>query len=506
VGPFWVDIHISRIFSGFTAPKLPIGTYGIFPFLQLPLNIQLSQANTHWHIIGTSGSGKSFFLAQLYLSLINKGYPATLIDPHGDLARLVLSHLVAQGKYKTQAAYERIVYLDLPAAERQERYLPFNPLKQDNPDHTIASNFKEAMHRAFPELSQGAAIFDTLLPRALRVLLANDLPLTALEPFLWDEEYRLQLLKQVADPTITSYFQNVYAELKRSEQISYAGSVLRRAALLTDLPILRYSFSQPDNRLQFRKIMDSGKSVIINLAVRELEASRLLGCLLTVGYEQAALSRADQKERLSHHLIVDEFHSFATHSAQAFSSMLSQTRKYGLYLGLAHQFWGQANQHLQEALQNTGIDVVFNIGRTDAEYTAKELSRIDPLQVKHEVADEYAVEKTHPVFYNLAEQWQGFTEYLQDLPPRHFVLKLRGQKVKVGKTLHLPKPKVDPKALAEVEQEYLRRYFRSKPACRQAGQEIAPVDTPPVGETREEQGMRQARLLYTPISRRQRLR
>jgi len=25
------------------------------------------------------------------------------------------------------------------------------------------------------------------------------------------------------------------------------------------------------------------------------------------------------------------------------------------------------------------------------------------LQVKHEVADEYAVEKTHPVFYNLAE-------------------------------------------------------------------------------------------------------
>jgi hypothetical protein len=29
--------------------------------------------------------------------------------------------------------------------------------------------------------------------------------------------------------------------------------------------------------------MDSGTSVIINLALRELEASRLLGCLLTVG-------------------------------------------------------------------------------------------------------------------------------------------------------------------------------------------------------------------------------
>jgi hypothetical protein len=58
---------------------------------------------------------------------------------------------------------------------------------------------------------------------------------------------------------------------------------LEAAALLTDLPILRYSFSQPENVLPFRKIMDSGTSVIINLALRELEASRLLGCLLTVG-------------------------------------------------------------------------------------------------------------------------------------------------------------------------------------------------------------------------------
>jgi hypothetical protein len=106
------------------------------------------------------------------------------------LAKLVLTHLVGEERYKDKATYERIIYLDLPAAERQERYLPFNPLLQDVPAHTIASNFKEAMHRAFPEFSQGAAIFDTLLPRALRVLLANNLPITALEPFLWDETFR----------------------------------------------------------------------------------------------------------------------------------------------------------------------------------------------------------------------------------------------------------------------------------------------------------------------------
>jgi hypothetical protein len=265
---------LSTLFAGMTAPKLTLGTFGPFPLLKLPLRIRLAQANTHWHIIGTSGSGKRFFLAQLFLSLLKHGSAVTLIDPHGDLAKLVLTHLVGQGTYKDSATYERIVYLDLPAGEQQGRFLPFNPLLQDLPAHTIASNFKEAMHRAFPELSQGAAIFDTLLPRALRVLLANNLPITELEPFLWDEAFRSQLLARLTShdaATITNYFQNVYAELRRSEQITYAGSVLRRAALLTDLPVLRYSFAQPGNRLPFRTIMDAGQSVIINLALRELK-------------------------------------------------------------------------------------------------------------------------------------------------------------------------------------------------------------------------------------------
>jgi hypothetical protein len=386
----------------------------------LPLQIPLSQVHTHWHILGTTGSGKSSFLAHLFLSFLQHGLPVTLIDPAGDLAKLILSHLVAKGWYHDMKAFARLIYLDLPAGERQPRYIPFNPLKY------------------------------------------------------------------------------AYDPLKRREQMSFAGSVQRRAALLTDLPILRYSFAQPDNLLQFRQIMDSGRSVMINLALGELEASRLLGCLLTMGYEQAALSRADTSERRSLKLINDEFHNFAIDSSQAFDSMPSQTRKYGLYLGLAHQFWGQANQYLQEALQNTGIEVVFNVGRTDAEYTAKELGRIDPLQVKHEVADEYAVEKTHPVFYSVTEQWQSITQYLQDLPERHFALKLRKHKVKAGKTLYLPKPQVDPQELLAVEQEYLRRYFRSKQGIEQAWR--APA------VSRREQGVAQAVPLYQPINRRERLR
>src|SRR5215210_4309650 len=93
-----------------------------------PFAIPVVDAQTHMHVIGVSGSGKSRFLAGLYLNLLARGRPATLIDPHGDLARLVLAHLVARGLYKHPDAFRRVLYLDLPAAEACGKYLPFNVL------------------------------------------------------------------------------------------------------------------------------------------------------------------------------------------------------------------------------------------------------------------------------------------------------------------------------------------------------------------------------------------
>src|SRR4051812_45594822 len=108
-------------------PGLTLGTSGSawWPTVQ---RLPLPQTKTHMHVIGVSGSGKSRFLAGLYLDLLAHQLPATLIDPHGDLAQLVLAHLVAQGHYRDPAAYERLLYLDLPAAERMGRFLPFNVL------------------------------------------------------------------------------------------------------------------------------------------------------------------------------------------------------------------------------------------------------------------------------------------------------------------------------------------------------------------------------------------
>ena len=61
--------------------------------------------------------------------------------------------------------------------------------------------------------------------------------------------------------------------------------------------MLRHGLAARDDTLDFRRVLDSGTSLLINLALLSPDARRLLGCLLTVGMESAALARANVPNR-----------------------------------------------------------------------------------------------------------------------------------------------------------------------------------------------------------------
>src|SRR5438270_6804732 len=67
----------------------------------------------HKHIIGISGSGKSSFIAAIVVFLLRLNIAFCLIDPHGDLAKLVLSLLAGSDFYSNLKAYDLFWYVDL---------------------------------------------------------------------------------------------------------------------------------------------------------------------------------------------------------------------------------------------------------------------------------------------------------------------------------------------------------------------------------------------------------
>ncbi|MFC1896531.1 TraM recognition domain-containing protein [Thermodesulfobacteriota bacterium] len=112
----------------------------------------------------------------------------------------------------------------------------------------------------------------------------------------------------------------------------------------------------------------------MNLSKGEIgeDSSSLLGAMMITMIQLAALDRTDipEERRVPFYLYVDEIHSFATLS---FADILSEARKYGLSLTLAHQYIGQLDEKIRQAIfGNVGTMICFRVGQEDARVLARE--------------------------------------------------------------------------------------------------------------------------------------
>src|SRR5207245_5714016 len=143
-------------------------------------------------------------------------------------------------------------------------------------------------------------------------------------------------------------------------------------------PIASNILGQMQNRLDIRALMDSQQIFIARLpkGIIGKHTSKLLGALLMTQFPQAALERANTKDRTPFHLIIDEFQSFLTDEPEAFATTLAEARKYRLYLTLSHQFLTQiADDELKHAvISNAGNLLIFRVSGHDARFLEDTLS------------------------------------------------------------------------------------------------------------------------------------
>jgi len=455
-------------------PVVHLGTRRLFPFLPVPYRLKDPQLSSHFHVMGTTGVGKSKLLANFAAQLILGGRACSVIDPHADLAHDVLRLLLDAGFFRRSDAKKRLLYVDF--ADRT-RYVPFNVLKQPYAVHEVARNLVEACTRAWPALADGQAPqFENILLAAAVTLTENHLPVTRITRLLTDRSYRQQLLRQVTDPEIVTFFTDRFDQWGR-ETPQMIESTLRRVFLLSFTPALRFSLGAQDNLLDFRALMDSQTSVILNLGGLDEQTQRLLGALVTVGFEVAALSRADQPEhrRLAYHLVMDEFSMFSAQSEEALSRVLSLARKYRLFLTLAHQTWSQLSERLQGALANS-TPIYFRLGFDDATWASPRLFSHNPYKIKHEVRalgeKELGMEH-HPVYFGLQEQYEDAVRRIENLWPQQAYIKVnrtipsllrpyftRTKTLKI-RTRTLPQARSRPEQVEELKKAYAQQLLRA---------------------------------------------
>jgi hypothetical protein len=160
----------------------------------------------------------------------------------------------------------------------------------------------------------------------------------------------------------------------RSLRAEAVAPILNKVGQIAASPHLRLILGQVAPRLDLQLTMNNRRILIANLAKGTIgeQAANLLGSLLVSHLQLIAMERGSLPpyERIPFFVHVDEFQTF---SSDAFASLLSEARKFGLHFCLANQYTDQLPHAVRSALiGNAGTLIAFRVGSRDAELLAPE--------------------------------------------------------------------------------------------------------------------------------------
>jgi len=323
----------------------------------------------HMYVIGQTGVGKSTLLEVLARRDMDAGRGFALIDPHGDLVERV--HATVPDHLR-----DKVTYLNAPDATQPFGYNPLRRVREDKIP-LAASGILETFRKLWPD-AWGVRM-EHVLRNSLYALLEREgstLP-DILEMYA-DEKFRKRVVRGIRNDVVRTFwrdeFENYPARL-RAEAVMPIQNKL--GALLSD-PLLFRILVAPLVDVRFRTIMDEGRILLVNLSKGRIgeDAAHILGGLIVSTLGLAAFTRADaaSTSRRPFFLYVDEFQSFTT---LAFVNMLSELRKFGVGLTLAHQFTRQLEPEILHAvLGNVGTLISFRVGAEDAGMLATEFQPV----------------------------------------------------------------------------------------------------------------------------------
>lgn len=341
----------------------------------------------HLYVIGQTGVGKTSILKNMIVEDIKAGKGVCFIDPHGSDVQDILSNIPKERI--EDVIYFDPTYMPRPFGLNMLEYDPTHPEQKIFVVNELFSIFRK-LYSATPE-AMGPAFEQYFRNATMLVLEDPETGMTMLEisRVLADKSFRQLKLSRCKNPIVVQFWRDI-AE-KTSGEAGLANMIpyiTNKFDVFLSNDVMRPIIGQEKSSFNFREIMDTKKIILVNLAKGKLGDinANLIGLILVGKILMAALSRVDSfgKNLPDFYLYIDEFQNITTDSI---SAILSEARKYGLSLNVAHQFIAQLDQGIKESVfGNVGSMAVFRIGVEDAQFlesqfapifTAQDLMKID---------------------------------------------------------------------------------------------------------------------------------
>jgi type IV secretory pathway TraG/TraD family ATPase VirD4 len=330
-----------------------------------------SDRRRHLYLLGKTGMGKSTMLRNMCLQDIFLGKGVCFIDPHGETVEYILDRIP---KYR----HKDVVYFN-PADLEYPIGLNVMEATRNEQPFLVAASLMSVFKRIWSGM--WSTRMEYILNNTLLAILEHkNLTLLSVVKMLSDENYMRHIVAGTKNPLVKNFWTREYANFHEKYKQEAVAPILNKVGQFFSTEIIRNILGQQHSSFNFRDIIDDKKIFLVNLSKGRLgeDNSNLLGSLIVTKFQLAAMSRVDidEDKRSDCFLYVDEFQNFTTDS---FSSILSEARKYGLNLTLAHQYIDQLSETGNESVRNAifgniGSFVIFQVGSKDAQQMSAELT------------------------------------------------------------------------------------------------------------------------------------
>lgn len=339
----------------------------------------------HFYVIGQTGTGKTNIMLNMITQDIRNGDGCCYIDPHGTDIQTILSRIPKE-------RIDDVIYFDPAYTSRPMglNMLEYDP-KYPEQKTFVVNEMMGIFNKLFDMKVGGGAMFEQYFRNSAFLVMEDPesgSTLLEITRVLADKQFRDLKLSRCKNPIIKQFW--VSAEQTTGDQslANFVPYISSKFDNFISNDIMRPVVLQQNSVLDFRKIMDEKKILLVNLSKGRLGDinANLIGLVLVGKIQMAALSRVDMfgKKMNDFYLYIDEFQNVTTDSI---ASILSEARKYRLSLNIAHQYISQLEENIKNAVfGNVGSMAVFRVGAEDAafleakfkpQFSAADITKLD---------------------------------------------------------------------------------------------------------------------------------
>jgi hypothetical protein len=323
-----------------------------------------AERERHVYIIGGTGNGKTTLLLYSIVQDIQNGNGLAVIDPHGDLSETIL-------RYIPEDRIDDVIYMNpddlsypigMNLLELPEGLEGDDLLREKD---VLTESVISVMRKLFSEDDSGGHRVEYVLRNAIQTALTLEHPtLFTVYDLLNNPRYRRSVLQNLEDENLVNFWKNEIGKAGGYQQVKMVAGITAKIGRFLFSASAKRILEQERSTIDFDAILD-GRILICNFSKGTLgeDTSALFGTTVLAKLQLASLRRARMAidNRRPFYLYVDEFQNFAT---IGFVQMLSEARKYRLFLTMAEQSTSQQEQQrlVDIILANVGTIVSFRSG------------------------------------------------------------------------------------------------------------------------------------------------